>query len=457
MPRSRESTLASPFIALVGLLGCAALVFSVSELPQTVDFGLIVALMAIAGVAQRRPIFLFRSSSISVAFAATIACYVLYGPALALWVNLVSALVNSFTPKPKPARKIIFNLGSFTLGAFIAGHAYASFAPGPSVDLATSLAAVMISAVLYFGTGSILTALVIALTSGEGVISVWRQNYSSMLLNYAATAVNGAALALAYEALGLFGLLTFLLPLGVAWYSFRVSASRSAKARGQIAELSESNRVLQVANQRLEQAHVSVLTVLLGELKDGPQPDLRALASSDPAIAVARDLGLSEDEIAAVHLGGALHDIGKIGIPEEILAKPAPLTPEEWVHVRTHPVVGAELLARVPSLRKVRPIVLSHHERYDGAGYPAGLAGEQIPLGARIIAVADAWEAMTSSRPYRPALSRADAIRELRATAGSQLDPAIVERFVGHLDRTAKVLGVGASSTKGVMSVAPAD
>jgi len=456
MPDRQESTVATPFIALIGLLGCAALAVSITELPQRVDLVMVIALMAIAGVAQRRPVTLFRSSSISVAFAATIACYVLYGPALALWVNLVSALVNSFTPKPKPSRKIVFNLGSFTLGAFAAGHVYAALAPIPPTDIPVALAAVLLSAVLYFVIGSALTALVIALTSGDRFAAVWRQNYSWMPLNYLATAVNGAALALAYQALGLFGLAVFLLPLGVALYSFRLYVVRSADAVGRIAALNEVNRTLQITNERLEEAHVSALATLLGQLTEASQPNLDALAAADPTIAVARELGLGEDEIAAVHLGSALHDIGKIGIPEEILAKTAPLTSEEWDQVRTHPVVGAELLSRVPSLQKVRPIVLSHHERYDGRGYPFGLVGDQIPLGARIVAVADAWEAMLATRPYRPALSPADAIRELRATAGTQLDPTIVEKFVRHIERSARALGVVPSPGQ-AMSVSTAD
>src|SRR6266498_3677976 len=139
MPERRESPLAMPFIGLVGLLGCAALAVSMTDLPQRVDLAMLVALMVIAGIAQRRPVVLFRSSSISVAFAATIACYVLYGPALAIWVNLMSAVVNSFMPKPKPTRKIIFNLGSFTVAAFVAANVY-RLAGGavPPVDIPRS-------------------------------------------------------------------------------------------------------------------------------------------------------------------------------------------------------------------------------------------------------------------------------------------------------------------------------
>jgi hypothetical protein len=393
--------------------------------------------MTISAAAQRRPIFLFRSSTISVAFAATIATYVLYGPALALWVNLVSAVVHSFTPKPKPMRKIFFNVGSFTLAAFVAARVYALLAPIPPGDPTQSLAAVVLSSVLYFAIGTALTAMVIALTTNERFVRVWRDNYLWMPVNYVATAVNGAALALAYQALGLLGTLVFVLPLVAAWYSFRLYMLRAADVHGRIADLSEANRLLRATNERLERAQVSGIAALVGELGEAKLPDLDAIAATYPAVAVARDLGLPDEELTAIHLGMLLHDIGKIGIADDVLAKREPLTSDEWAQIRTHPILGAELLAHVPSMRRVRPIVLAHHERYDGRGYPAGLAGERIPIGARVIAVADTYDALTSARPYRRAMSPDDAIRELRAVAGAQLDPQIVDRFIEHIERRA--------------------
>src|SRR5204862_5620646 len=138
------------------------------------------------------------------------------------------------------------------------------------------------------------------------------------------------------------------------------------------------------------------------------------------SVAVARKLGLGQDEIAAVQLGALFHDIGKIGIPDGILRKPERLTDEEWIEMRLHPLIGANLLAHVPNLERVRPIVLAHHERYDGTGYPQGLREDQIPLASQIIAVVDAYQAVAAERPYRGALPRADALRELRANAGTQ-------------------------------------
>jgi PAS domain S-box-containing protein/putative nucleotidyltransferase with HDIG domain len=146
--------------------------------------------------------------------------------------------------------------------------------------------------------------------------------------------------------------------------------------------------------------------------------------------ALARRLGCSEQEVQDMRWAALLHDIGKIGIPDSILRKPGPLTPEEWAPMRQHPVIGERILAAVPRLETVARIVRSHHERWDGTGYPDGLAGEEIPLASRIIAVVDAYVAQTDARPYRPARGHDEAVEELRRCAGTQFDPRIVDAFL---------------------------
>jgi len=143
-----------------------------------------------------------------------------------------------------------------------------------------------------------------------------------------------------------------------------------------------------------------------------------------------RRLGLSAAEVAALEQAAELHDLGKIGIPDTLLHKLGSLTPPEWVQVRLHPERTVELLQLLPFLRSSLPIIRGHHERYDGKGYPDQLAGEDIPLGARILAVVDSYDAMTSERPYRPALSHEEAIEELKQGAGTQWDPHVVSAFI---------------------------
>src|SRR3954451_8309300 len=151
---------------------------------------------------------------------------------------------------------------------------------------------------------------------------------------------------------------------------------------------------------------------------------------------VGERLGMTSDEITVLECAARLHDVGKLGVPDTILRKPGPLDEAEWAIMRRHPEWGADMVSRVPGLEQLGLLVGSHHERWDGGGYPDGLAGEAIPLASRVISVCDAYEAMVSRRPYRASLSTRRAVAELAAGAGSQFDPQVVAAVEAEL-RTA--------------------
>ena len=153
------------------------------------------------------------------------------------------------------------------------------------------------------------------------------------------------------------------------------------------------------------------------------------------ATGVARALGMSEEEIQGIRTAALLHDVGKLAVPEHILAKPGPLTPEEFQKVRIHPQVGADIIASVPFPYPVAPLILSHHERWDGRGYPAGLKQEEIPLGARILCVVDYFDALTSDRPYHKAIGNEAALAILQQDSGKALDPGVVSAFARIMPR----------------------
>jgi HD-GYP domain-containing protein (c-di-GMP phosphodiesterase class II) len=146
---------------------------------------------------------------------------------------------------------------------------------------------------------------------------------------------------------------------------------------------------------------------------------------------VARQLGWKASRLGALRLGGLLHDVGKLNLDDAVLRKPGPLDEREYREIMRHPVAGAKLIRSFDVLRPALPYILFHHERWDGHGYPSGRAREQIPRGARIVAVVDAFDAMISKRPYRPPLSVRAAITEIREGAGSQFDPSVVRAFLG--------------------------
>jgi putative nucleotidyltransferase with HDIG domain len=185
--------------------------------------------------------------------------------------------------------------------------------------------------------------------------------------------------------------------------------------------------------------------VLLGVLKER-EPDLHQHMHEVArlAVAVGRSLGMKPEQLDEVARAAELHDIGKMAIPDTILEKPGPLDEEEFGFMRRHTLIGERILNVAPALRPVAKIVRSSHERVDGKGYPDGLAGAEIPLGARIIAVCDAFHAMVCDRPYRAAMSRSDALDELRRCARTQFDADVVDAFVEAAETPAGRFAAGA-------------
>jgi response regulator RpfG family c-di-GMP phosphodiesterase len=192
----------------------------------------------------------------------------------------------------------------------------------------------------------------------------------------------------------------------------------------------EATRELQHAYDRLQETYRATLESLGAALDSrdvGTEAHSRRVHGY--AMATAREHGLLEPDLTHLAHGVLLHDIGKIGIPDAILLKPGPLTAEEWAIMRRHPEIGRRLIENIPFLGGAVPIVYCHHERWDGSGYPEGLSGEAIPLGARIFAVVDAFDAMTVDRPYSQAVPFHVAKAELQRCAGAHFDPAVVESF----------------------------
>jgi len=225
--------------------------------------------------------------------------------------------------------------------------------------------------------------------------------------------------------------------------SIRHAVKRALERRRLLVE----NRSYQEELERKVRERTEELNGALREVEESYKDTLEALVTSLDArehetqahsqrvreytLTLAREIGLEAADMIHLGRGALLHDVGKIGVPDSILLKPAKLTSEEWVEMKKHPVIGFEILRSIKFLEPAAEIVLRHQERWDGKGYPSGCGKEEIPLGARIFAVADTLDAMTSDRPYRRALSYQTALAEIRRCSGTQFDPRIVEVFLG--------------------------
>jgi diguanylate cyclase (GGDEF)-like protein/putative nucleotidyltransferase with HDIG domain len=294
----------------------------------------------------------------------------------------------------------------------------------------------MVAALVFFFANTLPISVVIAMTEGKSSRKVWSECYFWSFPYY----LVGAA------AVGLVGIVnrsagweTSLLVLPLIYWvyrSYRLYLGRleAEKERVEV----EKRHVEQIASLNMRTIEALALAI---EAKDHTtHTHLQRVRTY--AVAVATQLNLPEGEIEALRAAALLHDIGKLAVPEQIINKPGKLTPEEFEKMKVHPLVGAEILERVAFPYPVAPIVRSHHERWDGTGYPEGLSGQQIPMGARILAAVDCLDALASHRQYRPALPLGEAMAKVKEKAGKWFDPQVVaildERYV-ELERVAQM------------------
>ena len=294
----------------------------------------------------------------------------------------------------------------------------------------------MVAALVFFFANTLPISIVIALTEGKSSRKVWSECYFWSFPYYL---VGAAAVGLVGIVNRAAGWETSLLVLPLIYWvyrSYRLYLGRleAEKERVEV----EKRHVEQIASLNMRTIEALALAI---EAKDHTtHTHLQRVRIY--AVAVAAELNLPEDEIEALRAAALLHDIGKLAVPEQIINKPGKLTSEEFEKMKVHPIVGAEILERVAFPYPVAPIVRSHHERWDGTGYPEGLSGTDIPIGARILAAVDCLDALASHRQYRPALPLAEAMSKVKDMAGSWFDPQVVEilesRYV-ELERAAQM------------------
>ena len=311
---------------------------------------------------------------------------------------------------PKPIH-VIFNLSQLPVGAAISYGAYVAISQRIPHLLGLTL---LLVAMTYFAFNTMAMAVIIRLTENKPILKVWSECYSWSLPYYLVGAALAGVVNFLNRHIGWQSSLLVLPPVYLMYRSYRLYLGKLED---------EKKHAEQVSGLHLKTIEALALAI---EAKDHTTHEhLQRVRVY--AMELAKDLGLSDDEREALEAASVLHDIGKLAVPEHIVSKPGKLTPEEFEKMKIHPIIGAEILEQVEFPYPVVPIVRSHHEKWDGSGYPNGLKGEEIPVGARILAAVDCLDALASDRQYRRALPLDEAMARVVTDAGKSFDPRVVE------------------------------
>lgn len=445
-------------VAVVMLAGAAIMAHGIITAGSS-DWWLLLVLTCLAVLAERTDFSLYGNSRVSLAFVPIFAAILATGH-IGLAVVIPIAVLSSAWGRP--VYKTAFNFGTQMIAGATSVLVLDAFGRHDFVrDWPELLAPAMLAGTAYFAVNSVFVAAAISLSGSVRLREVWRESFLWLLPHYVILTLIAVAVVAADAAIGLWGVAVFVAPPLMMRLSIKQYVDHTTR---NVLELRHAHSQLQLAHEQLTAAMTS-----LGKAYDGT---LRSLSNAldardsetgghsgrvaDLTMAIAAEMGIPRDseEWRYISWGALLHDVGKIAIPDEILRKPGKLTPEDWTIMRTHPRAGADILMAVEFLQPVAEMVLSHHERYDGAGYPRGLMGEQIPLGSRIFMIADAFDAMTSDRIYRRAMPVEEALAEILRCSGTQFDPTCVRAFLsvyqkrfvgtkhhGHLGERARASG----------------
>jgi putative nucleotidyltransferase with HDIG domain len=373
-----------------------------------------------------------RNTSVSTSAAPLLAGVLLFGPVAALYIGPAIAIVAYFKYH-SPAIRFFFNTSNHLIGGLLsAGLILLCGKPFGHWSLPVQLILTVVAALATYLSTTSLVAIAISIDKQQSLPTVWAERFRWLGPYYAALGVVTYALVFSYRTTGLFGVLVILVPLFMLRYSQMQYVNHTEamvnRLRTQNAELIQQSAEISLLNEEM-------LTVLANalDLRD-PYVLKHSHHVAHYSVLIAQELGLTADRVEIVHKSGLLHDIGKLGIPEAVLYKPARLTEQEYELVKEHVQIGADLIRGCHSLQTITPFILYHHEHYNGKGYPEGLAGTAIPLEARILGLADAIEAMASDRPYHRAMNVKEIMVEIKRCAGTQFDPFIVDAFIRILE-----------------------
>jgi putative nucleotidyltransferase with HDIG domain len=405
-----DERVAALILALTATLS-VSLVFGAPQLARTVSEqpGRVATLLALTLLLQLCSVQVYGRGSVSVSAIGILTSAFLLNTGTAMGIAIAAAAAQ-WLRRRGPLYKGAFDAANFALSAAASSLIFHALPQ-------SHFAAALVAGTAYATINNGVLCLVMSFSEELSWTAVWQERFNWAKYHFALFGPVALAGTVAYEQIGVAGLAAFAVPPALMILSVRQYVERTTSAVDKIRQ----------ANLELRRAHRDTIAALSRsiEAKDaytgGHTERVAAVA-----IELARELGYRGDDLEAIEIGALLHDVGKIGVPEHIIRKPGPLDEDEWRVMKSHPVISDSILSELELHPFVRQCARSSHERFDGAGYPDALAGEAIPLPARIVFVADAYDALTTSRPYRPARPPLAALAEIRTHAATQFCPHVV-------------------------------
>jgi len=400
----------------IGVITASAIALFIYLMPSLLSLSniwlVLIFFLTISVFAEFIPVDLPMAGSITIGFPIDFIIILVYGPALAMLISAISAIIGEALEKKTSWYKIIFNTSQYALSVGVAGltYQYVGGVVGFQNFFKFAFPAIL-CALTYCLVNSILVTIVISFAQDSRITTVWRVNIKEMIPSYLAEAPMGFIMAIVYVEVGIVGILLFFLPLLLARRSFELYT-------------------------KMRKVYLDTIRALAAAI-DAKDPYTKGHSErvAETSVALAQELNLPGREIENIEYTALLHDIGKIGIADSILGKKGSLTSQEFDRIKEHTIMGANIIEPVDFLKNSYWAIYHHHEKYNGKGYPDGIKSEDIPILARIIAVADAYDAMGSDRPYRKKLSKDKILNELKDQSGKQFDPEIVKALISVLDR----------------------
>ena len=401
------------YIGVITASAIALLIYLIPSLLSLSNIWLVlIFFLALSVFAEFMPVNLPMAGSITIGFPIDFMIILVYGPALAMLISAIGAIISEVLGKKTSWYKIIFNASQYALSVGVAGitYQYVGGVVGFQNFFKFAFPAIL-CALTYCLVNSILVTIVISFAQDSKITTVWRVDIKEMIPSYIAEAPMGFLMAIVYVEVGIIGILLFFLPLLLARRSFELYT-------------------------KMRKVYLDTIRALAAAI-DAKDPYTKGHSErvAEMSVALAQELNLSGRDIENIEYTALLHDIGKIGIADSILGKKDSLTSQEFDKIKEHAIMGAKIIEPVDFLKNSYWAIYHHHEKYNGKGYPDGIKSEDIPILARIIAAADAYDAMGSDRPYRKKLNKDKILKELKDQSGKQFDPEVVKALFSILDR----------------------